>query len=221
MLMQSPNAHRVGQWALFSGVIGAIAAGLLIAALAAPTPSPGSMRRETSLFAWQNAGVILQALGMIPVMLGLHALSLNKSNGPTCNLRLGLFAQISLIVTSALLFTGIVSDMLYMAPIGLVGLWLLRFNRRDDALTSRALALSGRIAGVGLCAIGLGFVIYGLTVAPAVFIRPLAPAEIDAQSLTPGNLVAHILMAAGTLIGRTIYPFWTIALGRGVMKLEE
>ena len=108
-----------------------------------------------------------------------------------------------------------------MAPIGLVGLWLLRFNRRDDALTSRALALSGRIAGIGLCAIGLGFVIYGLTVAPAVFIRPLAPDEIDAQSLTPGNLVAHILMAAGTLIGRTIYPFWTIALGRGVMKLEE
>ena len=158
---------------------------------------------------------------MIPVTLGLHALGPNKSHGPSFNLKLGVIAQISLVVASALLFTGAVSDMLYMAPIGLVGLWLLRFNRAGNALCSPALAWSGRIAGVGLCAIGLGFVIYGLTVAPAVFIRPLTPAEIDAQALTPGNLVAHILMLVGTLIGRLVYPFWTIALGQRLMKLQE
>lgn len=55
---------------------------------------------------------------------------------------------------------------------------------------------------------------YGVFVAPAVFIRPLSHAEIDAQSLTTPNLIAHICTAAGTLLGQFIYPIWTIVLRR-------
>jgi hypothetical protein len=208
------NFQRIGRLALFSGAIGILAVGLLIAALAAPTPSPASMRRETTLFAWQNAAVILQALGMIPVTLGLHHLGKFETGvGRPVNVALGLIAQLMLIVTSALLFTDTVSDMLYMAPVGLVGLWLLAINRRSDRLFSRGLVWTGRVAGAGLMTVGVGFVIYGVFVAPAVFIRPLSAAEIDAQSLTLANLVAHICMAAGTLFGRIVYPAWTIFLG--------
>lgn len=213
------DAKRVGRFALWSGVIGIVAVGLLIAALAAPTPSPNSMRRETSLFAWQNAAVILQALGMIPVTIGLRRLgNIETDAGRPADVALGLFAQLSLILTSALLFTDTVSDMLYMAPIGLVGLWLLTINRRDDGVFSRGLVWTGRVAGTGLVTVGVGFVIYGMLVAPAVFTRPLSTAEIDAQSLTPANLVAHVCMAVGTLFGRIVYPTWAIFLGLRLLR---
>lgn len=213
--MDTAQAYRTGRWALLAGILGIVAVGLLITALAAPTPEVNGMRRETSLFAWQNGGVIPQALAMIPVTLGLHRLSADSAAGPRVGLLwLGLVAQVSLIVTSALLFPGLVSDMLYMGPIGLVGLWLLLVNRPKDEPMSKGVAWTGRVAGAGLLAVGAGFVIYGAAVAPAVFIRPLTNAEIDAQSLTTGNLVAHVLMAVGTLLGRLIYPIWALLLGR-------
>ena len=213
-LMRASIAHRTGRYALLSGVLGILAVGLLVGALVAPTPAPSSMRRETSLFAWQNAALILQSLAMIPLTLGLHRLAKEKS--PTV-VALGLIAQISLVIASALLFADLVSDMLYMAPIGLVGLWLLFVNRRDGGYFSTGLVWAGRIAGIGLLTVGLGFLLYGAFVAPAVFIRPLTHAEIDAQSLTTPNLVAHVCTAAGTVFGRLVYPVWTIVLGKRLM----
>ena len=139
-------------------------------------------------------------------------------NGGILTVSIGLFGQITLIVAAGLLFAGTVSDMLYMAPVGIVGLWLLLINRRNDALFSRTIVWTGRVAGLGLLLIGAGFIIYGAFVAPAVFVRPLSNAEIDAQSLTTPNLIAHICMAAGTLLGRLIYPIWVIVLGRRMVQ---
>lgn len=109
--------------------------------------------------------------------------------------------------------------MLYMAPIGLVGIWLLLVNKKDDTLFSRAIVWAGTIAGLGLLLVGIGFVVYGSFVAPEVFTRPLTNAEIDAQSLTTPNLIAHICMAVGTLLGRVVYPIWTIALGLRAVRV--
>lgn len=217
--MDNSNVRRTGKLALASGLIGLLGVGLLIAALAAPTPAPDSMRRATSLFAWQNAAVVLQALTMIPVTLELFRTGSHSTpNGGILTVSIGLFGQITLIVAAGLLFAGTVSDMLYMAPVGIVGLWLLLINRRNDALFSRTIVWTGRVAGLGLLLIGAGFIIYGAFVAPAVFVRPLSNAEIDAQSLTTPNLIAHICMAAGTLLGRLIYPIWVIVLGRRMVQ---
>ncbi|GAC1612993.1 MAG: hypothetical protein NVS3B27_09740 [Novosphingobium sp.] len=134
---------------------------------------------------------------------------------------MGLVAQVGVVITSALLFNQSVSDMLYMGPIGLVGIWMLTVNHRDDNVFSRGLVWSGRIAGIGLLTVGIGFLIYGAFVAPAVFVRPLTNAEIDAQTLTFANLIAHICMAAGTILGRLVYPIWTLALGRRLMATRS
>lgn len=219
MPVEKWNVRRTGQMALVSGVVGLLGVGLLIAALAAPTPEPNTMRRATSLFAWQNVAVLLQAVTMIPVTLGLFRTSRAKPDAKFMAVSIGLVGQIALILTAGLLLTGTVSDMLYMGPIGIVGFWLLLINKPDDELFSRRIARTGRIAGLGLLIIGIGFVIYGIFVAPAVFIRPLTNAELDAQSLTTPNLIAHVCMAIGTLLGRLIYPIWAIILGRRMVKL--
>jgi hypothetical protein len=210
--------RRTGRFALLSGVIGLIAVAFLIAALLAPTPSPDTMRRETDFFRWQDAGVILQAITMIPVTLGIYHLTREQDrNRSRACLELGLFAQASLVITSCLIFTHTTSDMLYMGPVGLVGLWLLLVNRGGAAFLSRQLVWTGRVAGTGLLIIGVGFLIYGFLVAPAVFVGPLSNAEIDAQSLTLANLIAHIFIALGTLLGRLVYPIWALLLGRRLL----
>ena len=203
--------------ALQSGIVGLIAVGFLIAALVAPTPTVGGMRRETDWFRWQDAGVILQALLMMPVVYGVHQLLQGRTSG-NGRVGLGLFAQATLVLTSVLIFTHITSDMLYMAPMGLVGLWLLLVNNQRHGLWSRPLMWTGRVAGAGLLLIGIGLLIFGLTVAPAVFVRPLTTAEIDAQTLTPGNLIAHVCMAVGTLLGRLAYPVWTLLVSRALTR---
>jgi hypothetical protein len=217
--MQVQDAsRRTWKFALVSGVLGLLAVGLLIAALAAPTPSPQTMRRETNLFLLQDAGVILQALAMIPVTIGLYRLSLSQNATRSRNcLLLGLIAQSALITTSGLIFSDTVSDMLYMAPIGLVGLWLLMVSHRDSMLSSGVI-WTGRIAGFGLLLVGLGFVLYGIFVAPAIFLRPLSTAEVDAQTLTLPNLIAHVCLGAGTLLGRLVYPVWALLLGLNLSR---
>jgi hypothetical protein len=220
--MDKSNLRRTGLLALASGLLGFVGVGLLIAALAAPTPAADSMRRSTSLFAWQNAAVVLQALAMIPVTLGLYrARSQSKAASEYLALIIGLSGQLALILAAGLLLVGTVSDMLYMGPIGVVGLWLLLVNKTDGELFPRGIAWTGKIAGVGLILIGIGFVIYGAFVAPAVFIRPLSNAELDAQSLTMPNLVAHICMAAGTLLGRLVYPIWAVLIGKRMLQSAQ
>jgi hypothetical protein len=211
---------RTAKMALLSGAIGLVAFAFLIAALAAPQPAPNSLRRETNFFRWQDAGVILQAIAMLPVTVGIYRVTeLRAPDWSRLCVALGLFAQTALIVSSALIFTQTTSDMLYMAPVGLIGLWLLMVNRTRDGLVSTGVGWTGRVAGVGLLLIGAGFVVYGIFVAPAVFLRPLSNAEIEAQSWTQANVIAHIGMAAGTLLGRAVYPIWAILLGRQFLRV--
>lgn len=220
--MDKSTFYRTGRIAQLSGLVGILAVGLLIAALAAPTPAADSMRRETSLFAWQNAAVVFQALAMVPVTLGVSQLF--GKTAPMASRRLlliGLVGQITLILAAGLLLTGTVSDMLYMAPIGLVGLWVLLVSKSNPLTFPRGVRWLGLIAGSGLSLIGLGFILYGAFVAPAVFVRPLTSAEIDAQSLTTPNLIAHLCMAAGTPFGRVLYPIWTLALGVRMIRLSQ
>lgn len=217
--MDSSSVRRSGQWALLSGFLGLLGVALLIAALAAPTPSQDSMRRSTSLFAWQNAAVVLQAITVIPVVVGLFRSAQRPKANAARVMGVGLLGQITLILAAGSLWVGMASDMLYMAPIGVVGIWLLMVNTKDDQLFSRAIAWSGKVAGIGLLLIGIGFAIYGAFVAPAVFIRPLTNTELDAQALTIPNLIAHICMAVGTLFGRLVYPIWAIMLGKRMVEL--
>jgi hypothetical protein len=221
--MQSPSvARQTGRLALLSSLIGALAVACLIAALLAPTPSAHTMRRETDYFRWQDTGVILQALVMVPVTLGLFRVrAQHHADASPLWAAWGVAAQASLAISSMLIFSGTVADMLYMAPLGLVGVWVLAVSGRAQSYASPAIVWTGRVAGFGLILVGVGFLIYGLFVAPAIFLRPLSNAEIDAQSLTTSNLIAHIFMAVGTLLGRVVYPIWAFLLGRALLRVGD
>src|SRR5258706_15119740 len=183
--MPTASMQRLPGWAaIFSAVAGLVGFGLLVAALTAPTPSPERLRRYPDLFRWQDAGVLLQALAMIPVTLALHAAARPARKWGLATAALGVLAQALLVVVLLLRFANITSDMLYMLPQGFVGLWLVIVNWRPAGSLSRGLARTGKIAGLGLLVVGIGFLIYGVLVAPKGFAGPLTNAEIDAQAWT-------------------------------------
>jgi hypothetical protein len=123
-----------------------------------------------------------------------------------------------IVLVLLLRFANVTSDMLYMLPQGLVGVWLVVVNWRPAAPLSKGLARAGKIAGLGLSVIGVGFLIYAVLVAPIVFERPLTNAEADAQTWTLPNVIAHVCLALGMLIGRAVYPVWTLLLGRRLLR---
>jgi hypothetical protein len=213
--MATASLRRLAGWAaVLSAAAGFAALGFLIAALAAPTPSPTSLRRYETLFRWQDGGVLLQALAMIPVVLGLHA-TLRTGRRTTV---LGLGANACVALAVLLQFADLTWDSLYMLPQGLVGLWLVVINRRAVSPISKGLARTGGVAGFGLLVIGVGTLIHVGLVAPRELLGPLTNAEIDAQSWTLPNVIAHVYLAAGTLLGRTVYPVWTLLLGRALLR---
>lgn len=213
------TTRRLAGWAaVFAGVVGVVAFGLLVAALAAPTPSATSLRRDVTLFQWQDAVVLLQALAMIPVVLGVYTLLRTQGRGPgQATVVLGLGAQALLALAILLQFAKLSSDMLYMLPQGLVGLWLVVVNWRPPPQLSKGLARTGFVAGVGLLVIGVGTLIHVILVAPKELTSLLTDAEIDAQTWTTPNVVAHICLAVGT-IGRAVYPVWTLLLARNLLR---
>ena len=209
------GSRPIGRLALISGLIGVIGFGLLVMALSTPPPSPGTLRRATDPFRWQDASVSIQSLLMLPLAFGLVSVLRGKPATFSDPLVvLGLIAFGTLCISSALIFSGTVSDMFYMLPQGLVGLWVVWISGRTSVSLGRDVLWLGRISGVGLILIGLGFVIYGVFVAPRIFVGPLSNAEIDAQTWTTANILAHMLMGAGTLLGRALNPFWLLLLGR-------
>ena len=214
------NSRSVGRLALISGLIGLIGFGFLVMALSTPPPSPGTLRRATDPFRWQDASIIIQSLMMLPVSFGFISILRGKpATFSEPQVLFGLIAFGTLCISSALIFSGTVSDMFYMLPQGLVGLWVVWVSGRLSVQLGHGVLWLGRISGFGLILIGLGFVIYGVFVAPRIFAGLLSNQEMDSKTWTPANILAHMLMAAGTILGRALNPFWLLLLGRRLSTL--
>jgi hypothetical protein len=217
--MSGDQQTKLGWLAILAGVLGFVGFGLLVAALAAPPPAPETLRRSEDLFRWQDGGLLLQTLTMIPLTLGLHAWAFPNAipiRHPIT--ALGLASQLALALILLLRFANVTSDMLYMIPQGFVGLWLALFNTVRPASMPKATSWVGIVAGAGLVVVGVGALTYAALVAPRMFIGPLTDVEIDAQSWTMPNVVAHICMAAGTLLGRAIFPIWLLLAGKRLLS---
>ena len=214
------NSRSVGRLALISGLIGLIGFGFLVMALSTPPPSPGTLRRATDPFRWQDASIIIQSLLMLPVSFGFISILRGKpATFSEPQVLFGLIAFGTLCISSALIFSGTVSDMFYMLPQGLVGLWVVWVSGRLSVQLGHGVLWLGRISGFGLILIGLGFVIYGVFVAPRIFAGLLSNQEMDSKTWTTANILAHMLMAAGTILGRALNPFWLLLLGRRLSTL--
>jgi hypothetical protein len=123
------ESYRPAGWAaIASGVIGMIAIGSLIAYLATQATEfleSGVMPPVGRLLLTSNyVGVILQALFMIPAALALHALGRQRSPGMSrAAVTVGIIALCGVaLLRLLLLINPAVSDILFMGPIGFVGL---------------------------------------------------------------------------------------------------
>jgi hypothetical protein len=214
--------RRLGLLVIASSIIAIAGFAVLAAALAAPPPAPGTLRRSEDLFRWQDGVVLVQALMMFPVSLGLRSLWPAQVGGTRSPLILaGLLSQAALAGVLLIRFADLTADLVYMIPQGLVGAWVIAFNVQTRGMLNKWVRWLGMIAGFGLLLVGAGALIYGVFVAPEMFVRPLTDAEIDAQTWTQPNIIAHICMAAGTLLGRALYPVWLLILGIILLRAPQ
>ena len=216
-----PPPRLVGWATIAAGTLGVLALGALVLALQSRATdaviNPEANRIvELPRVAMRahDLGSVLQAFLMIPAVLFLSPLA-GADHGKTGRLTaLGLIGETTVALSLLLTFVSNASDMLYMMPQGLVGLWLIlvSFGTRH---TLRGTAWIGIVAGTGLVIIALSSIGIAVAIGPvAAVLKPAAAPPVDPAAISGAtNRVAHLALAAGTLLGRTLYPLWAISLG--------
>ncbi len=152
---------------------------------------------------------MLQAVLMLPVVSVLSRMSGQRSPVPSRIASLLGITGFSLVALFRVLpiFDPVVSDILFMAPTGLVGMWLLLINWLSKGIQSRAIVILGMIAGFFLFGVGLNFAFNG---GAAVFTQgPLAYGN---------NVPFHIGLGLTGAPGFTLFPLWSILLGVRLLK---
>jgi hypothetical protein len=208
------STYRSAGWAaIASGFVGILAVGSLIAYLTTQADEfikSGVMPPVGRLLITSNyVGVMLQAIFMIPVAVALHTLGRQRSVGVSrAAVTVGIIALCGVALFRLLLLVNpAVSDILFMGPIGFVGVWLIVVNWLLAGVLSRAIRITGTIAGVGLVIVGASFFFLGglvvLTEGPYAY---------------TSNVAFHIGIAVGGLPGFIIYPIWAILLGRKLLR---
>lgn len=207
------NQRNAGVIAIAAGCIGLVSFGLLFV---------GLMTRRSggtgSLFRGQDITVALQALLMI-----LFTLAILRHRTPLRQVPwlagVGILGHVGVVLSIALYFAfGAVSgDMLYMLPQGLIGIWLIALCGAASSL-SVSLRVIGVLAGIGLLLIAVGDAIIANALGWQIFdlrARPSVPAEAVSSQ---GNWLGHALLPIGTLLGRILYPIWSIAVGYKLIR---
>lgn len=212
-------SYRSAGWAaITSGLVGIIAVGYLIAFLTGHLKSVSD--NDFFLVRIHDGCVIIQFLLMIRVVHGIHRLSWQQAPGMSQSiLVLGIGALSGTILFLFLNFPKILADVLYMFPQGMFGVWLIvACWQMRDRLT-RGLRWFGISIGVGLVLVGtypLGYVI----LVDAILLQIPAPSNevLENIPMTPANGVIHLVLMIGSLIGVLLLPFWTILIGRRLLR---
>jgi hypothetical protein len=223
-------AHRpvaAGRCMMAAGIIGLLAMASLIAAVttrwATQGPSDGHVDKGVwdLLLRLHDAGGMAQALLMIPGVYALHDVSRQAGSAMSrAMIPLGVAANVLLAASLALIFITHASDMLYMFPQGLVGVWLIVTNRRMPMTFSKGLRVAGIVAGIGLLLIALANAGIGMAHGPSMFtlIGPM-PETVDVVAEKSAlNIYSHVVMDIGMLLGVFTYPIWAILAGRRLSR---
>jgi hypothetical protein len=200
----------VGWMAIASGIMGLIAFGFLVSGLIPHWNI--ALWEEATLFRAHDAGVIVQFVLMIPGVYKLSELSSEQflEKSPSI-LILGMGALVLSVLLLALNFFYITADILYMVPQGAFGMWLMIVNRRTVKTLSKGLRRLGIIAGLGLFIVGSYPILFAALVDTLIFQGPSAKGY--EPPATTANIVIHLMLMFGTLMGVTTYPIWNILIG--------
>src|SRR5258705_4335235 len=106
---------------------------------------------------------MVQAVLKTPVARALHLLARQRSpRASSVAMATGLIALCGVAIIRLLQFVSpAVSDILFMGPMGFVGLWLIIVNWLLAGAYSRALRVFGMISGLGLVILGASFFFLG------------------------------------------------------------
>ncbi|MBB5057254.1 hypothetical protein HDF16_001939 [Granulicella aggregans] len=145
-----------------------------------------------------------QVLMMIPVAIWIYRMGRQRSPGVGReSMILGIVALggVGLLRLVPMVDTA-VSDILFMLPMGLVGVWLVAVNWENVVALPSWMRMLGGIAGIGMVGVGLNFLFNG---GMAVFSKgPMAY----------GNDVNfHIGLGLFGFPGFTLFAIWSVLLG--------
>lgn len=212
-----PSYRFAGWAAVASGVVGIVAFGFLIAALAGRI-SGGNERAWEHLIRTHDVAVILQSIFMVPVVLALYDLGRQHSRKVgRATAVLGIVALLFVALFLQLTVAKIIWDVLYMIPQGLLGFWLIAVNRSMSSFLPRSLTRLGTIAGVGIVIVASFPIGYGILVDPIGF-HGSVPFDYVPPQATTANAIVHIVLLIGTFMGVAPYPVWASLLGGRLLR---
>jgi hypothetical protein len=94
--------------------------------------------------------------------------------------------------------------------------WLVIVNRRTPEILPVGLRRLGIVAGIGLLIVGLFPILFAVLV--DTMILHGEPTEPYSPPPSTANLVIHLMLISGTLMGVTIYPIWSMLVGRKFLR---
>jgi len=157
--------------------------------------------------------LLLQALFLIPAAFALHTLGRRRcAKASIVAVTVAVIALAAIVVVRALLllYRETTPDILFMGPMGFVGLWLIVVNWLLAGVLSTPVRIVGALAGLGLVILGASFFFLGglavLTEGPAA-----VATDVD----------FHIGIRSGGLPGLFLLSIWTILVGRRLLRMED
>ena len=205
-----------GRAAIASGVAGILSIAFLIFYLGLRSSRPDDGLLMNRIF---DMGLAIQYLLWIPLASALQKLSQKRPPGiRQLGLDVGIGAICFVILYHLLIFPGLVSDILYMIPQGVFGVWLIFVSTRLKGMIPGGLRWLGMIAGLGLALVGIFPIGFAIFVDPMpVQIPPGPPKEFPN---TTANSILHQLLFIGSIMGVLTLPVWTILTGRRLLQLS-
>ncbi len=213
-------SYRNAGWtAIMSGLFGLLAHSALMTAVITRSDIHIS-EHGLFLFRTHDALAILQFLLMIPLLRALYDLSNKQPPGIS---RVNMISGIIVITLTALflllIFPWIMSDMYYMIPQGMFGVWLIVANGKLTNVLTRGITTFGIIIGIGLLLVGLFEIAYAIIVSPIGLRIPAVPIEeLEIPVETTANIFLHMILDIGSLVGVLMLPIWTIIVGRKLIR---
>jgi len=167
-----------------------------------------------------DAGVMLQFLFMIPAVFGLYELSQKRSPGMgRATLYIGIGAIFFTVLFLLLGLVKVIADVLYMFPQGIFGAWLIVICWRMKNVLSRGLRWFGIVVGFGLALVGSFPLQYAIFVDKIILQVPAASDEAVAKiPISHANMILHQILWIGSPLGVLTLPFWTLLLGRRLLR---
>jgi hypothetical protein len=209
------SSNRFAGWtAITSGVIGIVAFGFLVAAVAGRA-SGGDAHQWEIRIRTHDAGLILQCLFMIPVALALHRFGPGSIS--RMNAAVGVTALSAIVLCVFPIFFNTLSDTLYMVPQGVLGIWLIVLNLKISNVLPRGVRWLGMFAGVGLFLVSIFPIAYVIFVDATHLFRPV-PFDYNPPQARRANAIVHMVLLIGTFMGVATYPIWSIFLGRKLLR---